>query len=316
LVVRNAHPFERWARGEHTLKLIVGVTPAESNSAIRMTAELARLGPCDVTAVHCYWPPTEWRRLGLTGVRDIQKEDPDVRRALERELSHCCEILRGAHRFELLTEPNLGSIGERLVRLASERGADLLIVGSRSHGMLQRLWEGSVSRTVLSGARASVACVPETRESKGHETKRQSRSILVATDFSKAGNEAVRLAYTGVERGGTIHLTHVSGRSIVDPLAPHDIFAGGPDRDTVMALLSALVPAEAAEYGVTTRIHALSSDGAAEAICQAAERLDVDAIYLGTPAHGGVAGVLLGSVASSVVAKTRRRVVLVRAPLE
>jgi nucleotide-binding universal stress UspA family protein len=62
-------------------------------------------------------------------------------------------------------------------------------------------------------------------------------------------------------------------------------------------------------------VHVLSSRHPAQAIAQAAERLDADVICLGTHGRTGVARTLLGSEAQSVLANTHRPVLLARAPV-
>jgi nucleotide-binding universal stress UspA family protein len=52
-----------------------------------------------------------------------------------------------------------GQPGQRLCALASERGADLLVVGSRGHTELKVLLLGSVSNQVVRGAPCPVLVV-------------------------------------------------------------------------------------------------------------------------------------------------------------
>jgi nucleotide-binding universal stress UspA family protein len=51
---------------------------------------------------------------------------------------------------------------------------------------------------------------------------------------------------------------------------------------------------------------------AAEAICREAERFGADAICLASHGRGGISKALLGSVAASVMARSRRPVIVVR----
>lgn len=55
--------------------------------------------------------------------------------------------------------PSVGAPGEAIVRLAEERGADLIVVGTRKKGLLERLVEGSVNREVLRLAECDVLVV-------------------------------------------------------------------------------------------------------------------------------------------------------------
>jgi nucleotide-binding universal stress UspA family protein len=52
-----------------------------------------------------------------------------------------------------------GTPGEAVVKLASERGADLIVVGTRRKGFFERLVEGSVLQEVLRRADCDVLVV-------------------------------------------------------------------------------------------------------------------------------------------------------------
>jgi len=81
--------------------------------------------------------------------------------------------------------------------------------------------------------------------------------------------------------------------------------------------LRALIPPRESLRGREVEPLVLRSADAADAICQAAERLGLETICLGTHGRSGATKALLGSVAQSVVANTRRPVLLVRAaPVE
>jgi nucleotide-binding universal stress UspA family protein len=55
--------------------------------------------------------------------------------------------------------PSVGAPAEAIVRLAEERGADLIVVGTRKKKFLERLVEGSVYHDVLHRARCDVLVV-------------------------------------------------------------------------------------------------------------------------------------------------------------
>jgi nucleotide-binding universal stress UspA family protein len=55
--------------------------------------------------------------------------------------------------------PSVGPPAEAIVRLAQERGADLIVVGTRKKKFLERLVEGSVYHDVLHRAKCDVLVV-------------------------------------------------------------------------------------------------------------------------------------------------------------
>ena len=320
LVVRNALPFSAWLDGKQPLRVVLGADPSRStDAAMRCIEDWQQLAPCDVTAVHLYWPPQQFSRLGLDGVRSLIDADPSVTQTLTRELAHRLSRTDRADAVRVLVEPHLGRVGDRLAELAHQREADLLVVGAHTRNALGRLLEGSVSRAALHAARTSVLRVPLPR-SAAEVRVPHLRRVLAATDYSPAGNAAVALAYALCAPGGVVDLVHVTTRRDAASIAPHDIFAleqsgtADPRRAQTHAALNALVPTDAAAR--VTRCYALESNDAAEAIAQAAARLEADAICVGRRGRGGVAEAVLGSVSHGVVARADRPVLLAQAPRE
>jgi len=317
LVVRSARPFEQWISGARALRVVLGVDSSlSSETAGRWITQLAAFGPCEVVLTHLYWAPGEFHRLGLGGFRSWVDRDPEVTRTLEQEYSERFAALFSAAKVSYRLEPHFGRIGDGLAALAAKEQADLVVVGCHDRGALARAWEGSVSRHVLRWAGTSVACIPAPLEAAELTTK-TIRSVLVATDFSATGNAAVPLAYSAVTYAGTVHLVHVLETGH-DPMEPYDIFAASkgasPAHEAARAKRAQLVPKDFGGAAATTRLHVLEAKSPHTAICQAAERLGVDVICLGTHGRTGLARTVLGSVASAVLAATPRPVLLARTP--
>ncbi|HKO93485.1 MAG TPA: universal stress protein, partial [Polyangiaceae bacterium] len=316
LVVREAAALERWLGGTQPLRIVLGVDASlSSETAGRWITELAAFGACDVVLTHLYWAPEEFHRLGLGGFRNWVDTDPTITRTLEQEYSERFAALFSAAKVSYRLEPHFGRIGDGLAALAAKEQADLVVVGCHHRGALARAWEGSVSRHVLRCAGTSVACIPAPIEAE--MATKTIRKVLVATDFSATGNAAIPLAYSAVTYAGHVHLVHVVEASH-DPLEPHDIFAS-PERATpaqseVRKQLEALVPRDFGAVTATTHVHVLEAKKAHIAICQAAERLGVDLICLGTRGRTGLTRSVLGSVAGSVLEQTERPVLLARPP--
>ncbi len=320
LVVRHAAPFQRWLSGARPLRIVLGVDASlSSETAGRWITELVAYGPCEVVLTHLYWAADEFQRLGLGGVRSWVDRDREVTRTLEQEYSERFAALFSAAKVSYRLEPHFGRIGDGLAALAFKEQADLVVVGCHHRGALARAWEGSVSRHVLRCAGTSVACVPPPADAPELRA-RPIRSVLVATDFSRVGNTAVPLAYSVVTYGGAVHLVHVL-ESAHDPIEPYDIFtpetgADTPARADARKQLLELVPRDFGGVAASTRVHVLEARDARKAICQAAERLGVDLICLGTHGRSGLARVVLGSVATGVLEQSARPVLLARAPRE
>jgi nucleotide-binding universal stress UspA family protein len=319
LVVRDSVAFLAWLAEGRPLRVVLGVDDSESAAnAARWLDQLCRVGAVDLTLAHLYWPPEAYYRLGIESNRNFVDPDPEIVNALQQQFSKRFDGLLHAHLRVYRIEPHLGRLGDGLAGLAAEAAADLLVVGCRALGPLERLWEGSVARQALSGASTSVACVPVPAARSALHVPRLSQA-LAATDFSDVGNGALPLAYAALNPGGTVHLLHVveSSRPHVDP---YHVFDPALDPVTSEAAAAArvrlnqLAPADASAKGISTEVHVLVATDAWEAICKAAERLDVDLICLGTHGRTGVARAALGSVAAHVLSNSRRPLLLARGP--
>lgn len=318
LVIRNADPLLQWLQQKAPLKVVIGLDfNRVSDDAWAWAVNLSKLGTVEAIGVHVYWAPFEFHRLGLDGMRSYVDPDPEVGRVLQRELESRFRLQPGSN-ARLRLKPAIGHPAENLLAAAAEEHADLVVVGSHQRSAVARLWEGSVSHRALQYGQGAVACIPLSLGSAAR-LEPSNRRVLAATDFSPAGNAAVERAYAHVGRGGTVHLVHVvTPLRERSPLEPQDIFTATTHstatRESLEASIRALVPTSAALEDKTTEVTLLESREPAQAIVQAAERLGVDAICVGTRGQSELANRVLGSVALGVLTHTRRPVVVVHAP--
>jgi len=144
------------------------------------------------------------------------------------------------------------------------------------------------------------------------------RKILVPTDFSPPSGNALRYAAAFADKfGADLVLLHVvqdlalllpEAVSVAPPIAP-------PVEQTAAAARAAL-DRLVAEYGLgRLTVHPEVREGAPfQEILAAARERDIDLIVMGTHGHGGLAHVLLGSVAEKVVRKAPCPVLTVHHP--
>lgn len=146
------------------------------------------------------------------------------------------------------------------------------------------------------------------------------QNVLAPTDFSECGLAAIPYAYGLVARGGCVHLLHVvEPHPTPNPLYAHYTPGRKPTPEErarqeaeLHAKLEALVPAAAKARGVRTAVELVEGHDVAQLVCELAERIDADAIVIGSHGRTGIARVVLGSVAEKVLHHTRRAIVLVR----
>lgn len=325
LVVRDAAPFEAWARGERALKVFVGADfTASSDAALRWVAELRQLGPIEVVAGYADWPAEEAVRLGVTGRLALLENPPPVQRVLERDLREKVTRVLGGENMQVRVVANWGRADMPLVEMAIEAQADLVVVGTHQWHGLSRLWHGSISRGILHHAPMSVACVPTPAAAPMAGPRiRECRRVLVAVDLNEPHGFAAPHGYSIVQPGGTVRLLHnVVPFRLPNLLIDSDSQEFNIRKDQAQlvaeseAKLRALAPHEAEARGIVTEVEVTENRETAEAICAAAERFGADVICVGSHTRPGFTAKVLGSVSLAVLQGSRRPVLVVWPPAE
>jgi nucleotide-binding universal stress UspA family protein len=313
LVVRPGSRLGSWIRGEHPLKILAGYDfSAASDAALRWLNGMQEIGPCEINVVHSDWPPEVAHRIGYHGPLPLTENPEQIQSLLERDLAERVAMALPPEKVTVTVEPGWGRPEGNLFELASRQRVDLVVVGTHQRHGLGRLRFGSVSRTVLHHAQATVAVIPPDPAVPATRLAKLAR-VLVATDFSDLGNSAVPYGAAVVQEGGTLKLIHVIHPEAAQAStgAPGSKPRPRKENPKLVAQLHALVPKEArGRFELESNV--IESSDVAEAIAQEAERFRADAICLGSHGRSGVAKTLLGSVAQGVMTKSRRPVLVVR----
>jgi len=304
LVVRAAEPFLAWAREERALKVFVATDfTATADAALRWVAELRQTGSCEITLGYIDRPPQERGELAILEAMRMVAERPEVRQALERDLREKA-VRRLGVAPAIRVEPGSARVDAHLIQLATEAGADLLVLGTHQWQGLDRLRHTSISRLILRDAPMSVACVPVPAVQPGAAAPiPEVCRVLVATDFSDHGGRAIPHAYSVLPGEGAVCLLHVAKLGESEP------------KETLEARLRALIPAEAASRGVASEVRVVESNDPAGAIREAADRFGADLVCIGSHGRSALAAAVMGSVAQAVIAQSARPVLAVRPPL-
>jgi nucleotide-binding universal stress UspA family protein len=316
LVVRSASPLEAWARGERSLRILLGLDfSPPSDAAVAWVRKLRMFGPCEVVAVHHYWGADAHVRYGVP-LSPESEVTPEVEEALRRDLTTRLGDMPGNGAVWVHLDPGLGRPSDALVALARREGADLIVVGTHQRSGASKWWYGSVSQKVIHEAPMSVLCVPASAVAA--VTIPEVRRVLAPTDLSEVGISAIRHAYSVVPAGGTVYLLHVLEPVGGTPplyaqyLAPASTSIHSPEQERLAEQLRGLIPPEAAARGISTRVEVVHGRKVSEAIAQAAERFGCDVICLATHGRSGLTKALAGSVAQEVLQTSTRPVMLVR----
>ena len=318
LVVRSAGPFEAWARGERPLKIFIAVDFTDaSDRAVQWVKNLIAAGPCEIVLGYVDWPLGEEPRLWLGWTPLPSHEAPEVQTILKRELRDRAVTVLGKTDVRVRSEPSMGRPDVRLIEIAREEEADLIVTGTHQRRGVTRLWHPSISRALLRYAPMSVLCVPVVSPEEIPHHSAPIRRVLVAVDLNEHGGRAVPYAYGVVNSGGIVRLVHV--------VTPHEVttspHAGSPHaKSRVRELaetkkrLGALAPEDAEARGIVTEVTVLEADDVADAIRQAADHFGADVVCVGAHKRFGLSQIVLGSVAKVVMTRRRRPVLIVRDP--
>jgi nucleotide-binding universal stress UspA family protein len=305
VVVRDSAPFEAWVKGERPLRVLLGIdATVSSDAAVRWVKALRSAGPTDVVVGHVYYVTDASRRYGIPRPFSILDEDPEIERLIARDLASRVGELPGTGRVTYRPKLGLGRLGDHLLDLADSEAVDLIVVGTHHQRGLRRL--ASISSVVLHYGHASVASIPTTTTAtRAPQEMPRLKRVLIATDFSTFSNQAVAYGYSLLgDRGGEAYLVHVAAAS-----GHRREFHEDTD---LVAELRSLVPKLPFTRNIVTRTEVIHGDDAATAICEAAERLGVDAICVASHGRSGLKRALLGSVVEAVMHQATRPVLVVR----
>ena len=297
---------------------------AAAEAAVRAAGALFSGARATVLTIHepAIGPATAYRVGGGVMSPEVVQESLSE---LERErVGEATAVAAGGSRLAeevgLAAEPEVAPATpprwQSIVTVARDRGADVLVCGSRGHGAVARSVLGSVSSSLLHHAETAVLVVPDSDVSLDGPA-------LIAYDGSPAANAAI--AATGrLVPGRPAVVVHVwespvrhsmSGRALSG--APvREVREFTEDFDTwfrQMAEATARDGAELAkEAGLDASAEAVESGSAPwRALRAAAETRDAAVVVVGSQGHGRVASVLLGSVSAGLVHHAERPVLVI-----
>ena len=140
-----------WSSSSEDRALRIAVALDLGDAApLSFVRELRESGPCDVTAIHLYWPPAEAARQERPKPIPLDEPEAETLARLEHDLNEEIGALPGSGEVRLVVKPEWGRLSDPLAREARAARADLLVVGAqgryslaplagRAGGVLRRL---------------------------------------------------------------------------------------------------------------------------------------------------------------------------------
>lgn len=203
-----------------------------------------------------------------------------------------------------------------LARIATELGADLVVVGTHGRGFWGRLMIGSVAEKT---ARTFEGDVLVARGSH-HQADGGFRRILVASDLSERGQHALSRAIAVAAPGAAIELVH----AWQDPLQslsfdPAVSIAMGSawrevEEQIYRELRAQIAKCQVNAAAIPTIESRVLVGIAAQTLTERAQALEADLIVVGAHSHRGVARFLLGSTAEAVLRHAACSVLVAKRP--
>jgi nucleotide-binding universal stress UspA family protein len=293
-------PRETWEdKSSSPGGIVVGVDGSrESIAALNTAASFARDRDCSLHAVLILQPLPTYRLNpdANATVHDLDALRMSLRESELNDLMHMLEPLPKWTR-----EVIVGSPARDLVQIAEQRGADLIVVGRRRHGSVDRLLGGETTLQVMRMSTVPVLAVDSDLE--------RPHTVVAAVDFSESSLAAANYAVKMTAQPGKVFVV------LVDP--PLELLPKG------------FTYPDASSTDVDSREHlirfAATMDRRAEilvepivvngrpvnALVEFAESVGADLIVAGSHGHSRLDRLLLGSVSTGLVRNSNNAVLVV-----
>ncbi|MCE9519565.1 MAG: universal stress protein [Verrucomicrobia bacterium] len=318
LVVRDPDSLLAWLRdGKPLLTLCAVDFNLSSDAALVALKDLHGIGHLELEVVHL----REVRRSEfislLAGASRPEETKPSAEVELGRDVWDRVAHVLGDPPAKVHVSQVTRHADHEVARLAEERHAGLVVMGTHQRHGWQRLVAHSFSRGVLAHASTNVLCVPIGPYVPAFEVP-IIRRVLVATNFSTSGHDDLRHAFGLVSGGGEIHILHVvpAPEPGINPLVRSmSYLASGIEskeaRAAAQGKLDELLRALPAHPNIHVTAGVVIHEHAAVAICEAAERFGADVICVGTRERPSADAATLGPVPHGVITRARSPVMIV-----
>lgn len=226
---------------------------------------------------------------------------------LTRQLADLAARHGGEH-LAIETHLAMGEPAATTVTLATRLQCDVIVIGTHGRSGLPRVILGSVAERVVRMAHGRVIVVPPPAEDRPSFAERPVSRIVCPIDFSEGSELALRDAVELAETWGA-KVTVVHGYSLSAYSSLGSALAHGVERELRVDLENAV--RRYASRGVAMDIM-LRHGVVYEEIVAAAVEVSADLVVIGTAGRTGIARFMLGSVAERVVRSSPIPVMVVR----
>lgn len=205
-----------------------------------------------------------------------------------------------------------GNVTSILLDHAAKSGVDLIVTGTKGHGVLEEMLVGSVTNKLVSMSKLPILVVKDQHES----TKTSLHKIAVAYDGSGYSKAALGLALDIAKSAKA----SVVALKVIDSLEIARIYSEAEagsmtkmlEQDPVNKAMIAEAQAIAAGKGMTLSLELLKGENITAALIDYVEKNGVHMIVAGTLGHPLLDQILIGSVTRTLISVAKVPVLVVK----
>jgi len=199
-----------------------------------------------------------------------------------------------------------GPVVAKLDEHARAAEADLLVMTTHGRGPLRRAWLGSVADGLLRRTPCPILVIRPKAGEQLEIEEREFHHILVTLDGSPESREILPFARASAHTSGaeiTLFQVIPPHFPLSSPFTSHSShgFQGLEDEAKTAREALELEAIPLREEGITVRVEIITGVHPVEGILEYSEAGDVDLVAMATHGRGGVARLILGSVADKVI---------------
>jgi nucleotide-binding universal stress UspA family protein len=231
----------------------------------------------------------------------------EARKAALAYLKEVAGRVSGESGLSVTVDVHMGPIADALDRHVTSNDAQLIVLTSHGRGAIQRAWLGSVTDGLVRRTPSPVLVIrPRDGDGPPSSVAEDFRHVLIPLDGSVAARAILDPV---VDLIGTENVAYTLIRVLVAPRpVPSTYLPHVADENRRIAEqrreaeeLLALRRGELEARGATVNTRVVEHTSAAPAILELAEELGADLVAMTTEGRGGVARLLVGSVADKVI---------------
>lgn len=152
-------------------KILAAVDGSDySHGALAVATDLARESGADLVIAH-----VDEKFVGKGGAGSLNVDEPEIKAGLVAKAAEL--TTEGIDTETKVASIVLGGPAPAIAKIASDAGADLIVVATRGHSAIAEVLVGSVTQRLLQLANCPVMAVPTDRMPKAETHERETAAV-------------------------------------------------------------------------------------------------------------------------------------------